>query len=278
VRQPGQTTAPARPFRAGRLPVARAHHNSHAAQELPAAGPGRSCPRIIRRLAKTFFALVTLWGLSLVVLALEAPRLPGNVQLPLGSLSGLAIGPEGQIYIGCGTYGRANIYDRNGKFLRAVAAPGRPFRLVATTEGNLLVGYWGLSRTMSVFRTDGRFLYKRIMTLEELQGLFGNAQQRRVRAAGGAIYKIQGHWGLGSAVVRLTDGHREVIISQSWRSWLCQSPFPALWYLSAGVAGLLLALRRRAPSSLRESARPELRSQTPGQQRPPTRGWRTRPA
>jgi hypothetical protein len=207
-----------------------------------------------RRVARFFCGALILWTAGLTLFSLEAPELPGSVQVPLGSLNAIAIGPHGQLYVGSGTYGRVNIYDGAGKFITAVAAPGRPFRMLVNSDGRLYLGYWGLSRSLSVFTADGEPVCKRIMTLEEHEWLFSNPPARHARDGQGNLYELEGLWGVSAGVVSKSGGQSRQIVSQGWGSALCQMPLPALLYGVAGAIALICLRRRRSKEPVPQAA------------------------
>lgn len=235
-------------------PMDKADREAGAAKAPARTGAGR-------KVAKCLCGSLVIWSAGLILLSLEAPQLPETLNLPLGSLNSVAVGSQGQLYVGSGTYGRANLYDSNGKFLRAVAAPGRPFRVFLNSDGRLYLGYWGLSRTLSVFNSRGEFVCKRIMTKDEHEALFIAPSPRWTKDAQGNLYEIHGFWGLGPSVTITLGKQTRTLVGQGWGAWLCQMPLPGLLYLLAGTIGLICLRRRR-------SAQPDVQSPKADPERP----------
>ncbi len=208
--------------------------------------------------------VLAVWGAVLVFLSLAAPQLPEMLPMPLGTITAVATGPSGRVYVASSTYGRVNIYDSSGEFQRAVPAPGRPFRMLISPDGKLYVGYWGLSRAMSVFSPGGKFLQKSLMSKEDHEAIFGTTAGEKAVDRQGQIYEVCGLLGLGAKVTRRGGDEQKIdFIAQSWGMWLCQAPLPASLYIAGGLAGFfyfrrlsvrLLATKEKTRVAAQESA------------------------
>src|SRR6478735_842158 len=85
-------------------------------------------------------------------------------ELPLGDTEGIVVDKFGRIYIGLGFYGKVQVYDNEGHFLRnwKVESSGGSFRIDLTKEQNILIAT-ARGNKQIVYDTNGNILSKTVI-------------------------------------------------------------------------------------------------------------------
>ena len=166
--------------------------------------------------------------------------LSGRVELPLGDLSGIAVDGQGRIYCGSPFYGRVQVYDADGRFLRGwfVDAGGGAFRLRVSPADELEVA---APRGSMYFRFDaeGNVLEEEA-DVPDYFVQFGEEGERRCRDVEGNTYTIC--WALlfPHIVRQSPDGTRATVVSTPAHNWIIMGPFPAWLLWAAGIVLLVV--------------------------------------
>ncbi len=156
---------------------------------------------------------------------------PVHFEVPLGELEGIAVDSKGRVYCGASFYGRVQVYDREGRFLRgwSADASGGAFRIkvdeddrvhVATARGGL---HW-------IWDREGRLIHK-----AEDPSQFEAFPASATTDRSGNRYEIRGR-SLFPRVVRTdAEGRQCVMIATPWYLWIIQGPFPAWIFFFLGM-------------------------------------------
>jgi hypothetical protein len=166
-----------------------------------------------------------------------------DVELPLGSVGDIAVDERHNIFVGMDYYGRIQMYDREGEFVRGWFIPVAPavLRLQIGEEGTLKVAAMRRD-VIYTFSPEGRLLDRTQTDVGSPHGpeQWENAwEQRRTALRDGVTYEVR--WGsFWPSVVRTESGDqsRLLIVTRPVLS-IIQLPFPGLWL---GVVGLFWLL------------------------------------
>lgn len=80
-------------------------------------------------------------------------------ELPLGDIEGIYVDEEENIYLGLGFYGRVQVYDRDGKFVKNWIVPtsDESFNMKGTKDKNILIGNTRGNET-NIYDLDGNLI------------------------------------------------------------------------------------------------------------------------
>jgi hypothetical protein len=157
-------------------------------------------------------------------------------ELPLGDTEGIVVDKFGRIYVGLGFYGKVQVYDNEGHFLRnwKVESSGGSFRIDLTKEQNILIATARGNRQI-VYDSIGNILSKividRIYSRRNKQGDIYITDQK-------GKYEIIGY--VFPKIVRTTL-EKKNIVDQGLLLKLMNGPLPAWLFAMMGVGLLLLS-------------------------------------
>jgi hypothetical protein len=187
-----------------------------------------------------------------------------STELPLGELRSIAVDSHGHIYCGLEFYGRVQVYDRDGHFLRGwfIDGHGKPFRMRMNARDELEVLSVG-SRSLLVYGNDGVKVSEKPLGTDDYVALyeeFDKLRDEQYRGPQGEVYAIHpgprppllfnpfGHrGGIRPSVVRVDAPNESVTIITPWIKWFWMGPEPAISFLFGGIIVLALSrLRQRS--------------------------------
>ena len=164
--------------------------------------------------------------------------LPGNIEVPLGDLEGIAVDADGNIYCGTPFWQRVQVYDQEGSFIRgwSVDAGGGMFRIRTDKDGYIhaATARGGMHYT---YRPDGT-----LVSEAEEPELLGTFQAYSIVADDGSRYDICSPNLFPNIVKTDENGQSRRVVGPRWHLWLIQGPFPAFILFAVGV--LMLAASR----------------------------------
>lgn len=157
-------------------------------------------------------------------------------ELPLGDTEGIAVDKFGRIYVGLGFYGKVQVYDSEGHFLRnwKVESSGGPFRVDLTKEQNILIATARGSKQI-VYDSIGNILSNIVIDRiysrsNEPADIYITDQKVKYEIIGYVFPKI----------VRTTLD-KKIIVEQELLLKLMNGPLPAWLFAMIGVGLLLLS-------------------------------------
>jgi len=159
-------------------------------------------------------------------------------EVPLGDIKGIVVDNEGHIYVGLGFYGKVQVYDTNGKFIKnwKVGASGGTFNIDLTDDQNILI---------STARGDKQILYDKngkVVSKNSVDNIYSETKRPwdSFATSEGDSYEVKG--GMFPSIVR-TSPDNKVIVKQGLILQLMKGPFPA-WLIGALGMGLNFLLRK----------------------------------
>ncbi len=195
-----------------------------------------------KNIFRAFAILLTLPLIILGYIGWFGPFLGGALfpnEVPIGHCLGVVVDHQNRIYLGEGFYGKIQVYDSEGNFLKGwpVDAAGGVFRMrlsdqnkleVATVRTNRLLTYDANGQLLETKENVGRDLYDEWSQVDECK-----YQDRE-----GNLYEYQNILTFPRVIKTSPTGHKSVIVSTSIRQWLFTGPFPA-WLFGATGIGLM---------------------------------------
>lgn len=160
-------------------------------------------------------------------------------EVPLGGVKGIVVDTTGNIYIGLGFYGKVQVYDNNGVFLKNwnVDASGGTFNIDLTKEQHVLISTARGNKQM-LYDQNGTLLSKK--TIDNIYNETKNPSDR-FSTKTGEIYKVKG--GI-FPVIQRTSPDDQVIVEQEFLFQLLKGPFPA-WFMAAFGVVLILLIKKK---------------------------------
>ena len=160
----------------------------------------------------------------------------GSTEFPLGDLASIAVDRQGRIFCGIVAYGRIQMYDSDGRFVRGwpVGSSGGAFRIrmnrsdqvdVAVTRGDRLHTF---DDRGNLLNTKERF---DILPTDRVRG----PAQTECRLPTGDVYSIRGGLLFPHVVKRDGSGRRTTVVRMTFAKWLIMCPFPAGIFLAVAV-------------------------------------------
>jgi len=161
-----------------------------------------------------------------------------NKEVPLGDIKGIVVDNEGHIYIGLGFYGKVQVYDTNGKFIKnwEVAASGGSFNINLTEGQNILI---------STARGEKQILYDKngkVVSKNSIDNIYSETKRpwNSFVTSEGDSYEVKG--GMFPSIIRISPDNK-VIVKQGLILQLMKGPFP-VWLIGALGMGLNFLLRK----------------------------------
>lgn len=159
-------------------------------------------------------------------------------EVPLGDIQGIVADNKGHIYLGLGFYGKVQVYDNNGKFIKnwQVGASGGAFNIDLIEDQNILV---------STARGNKQILYDqngKVISKNSIEGVYLETKRSwdSFTPSEGETYEVKG--GMFPSIVR-TSPDNKVIVKQGLILQLMKGPFPA-WLIGVLGMGLNYLLRK----------------------------------
>lgn len=155
-----------------------------------------------------------------------------NNEVPLGDISGFVVDENGFIYVGLGFYGKVQVYDSHGVFVKnwKVNSIGGAFNIQLSEEQHIII---------SSTRNDNQTVYTNqgeVISNETIQGVYAMTKTPwdSYTAPDGNNYVVK--WWMFPKIIR-TEPVEEIIVSQSIIYKVFAGPLPA-WLI--GAIGLIL--------------------------------------
>jgi DNA-binding beta-propeller fold protein YncE len=115
-------------------------------------------------------------------------------QIEAGKPTGLAVGPEGNLYVADTHYHRVTVFSPDGKIVRQFGSLGQepgqfiyPLHVAFAPDGRMFVSEYGGNDRISIFSPDGNFLGS-FGSLGEGQGQLSRPAAMAVDAKAGRLY------------------------------------------------------------------------------------------
>lgn len=167
-------------------------------------------------------------------------------ELPLGDTEGIVVDRFGQIYVGLGFYGKVQVYDSEGHFLRnwKVESLGGSFRVDLTKEQNILIATARGSKQI-VYDSIGNMISNSVIDRiysrsDKPTDIYITDQKVK--------YEIDGY--VFPKIVKTTLD-KKIIVDQGLFLKLMNGPLPAWLFAMMGV-GLLLLLHKDKISRIKK--------------------------
>jgi hypothetical protein len=166
--------------------------------------------------------------------------IPSGVQLPLSELSGPALDHAGNIYCISEAYGRLQVYDSNGRFVRSwtVGLWGHAGTVHLDDRDRVHV-YVSLHPAHYIYDTRGRLLRTERLSDDDTRpdGPSGP------NAASGYEYVVR-RPSIWPQVVKVgADGRESVVVRPNPLLWIFAGPFPAGLFVALAIIVLSLTQR-----------------------------------
>lgn len=172
-------------------------------------------------------------GLAVTVIG---SRLPSDLEVPLGDLSGFTVDEEGRVYCAVQFYGRLQQYDPAGTFLGGVHIPA--------SSGAFNVAWDERSNRIVVATVRNRMVYELNGDLEIIasgmdpERYFEMENVRRSSVVrDNVVYSLSNFLLLYPRIVRTdSSGVSRTIVRSPLHLWLVMGPVPAVLYVVIGMA------------------------------------------
>jgi hypothetical protein len=167
------------------------------------------------------------------------------VEFPLPNVSNVVIDAEDRVLVNIVSYGRVQIYDQNGQFLRGFfsVAPMEPSFIGFDEDGRIAV-VTHRGDGISVFADDGSLLRQDSggRTIESKW----KKHPQWTRDSNGQEYRVRNKW-LSPQVVKVLANEEEVFITTPFYLWPFVAPIPCL--ISIVVTQVIIKrLSRKIPT------------------------------
>ncbi|MCL5772783.1 MAG: hypothetical protein M1536_00175 [Firmicutes bacterium] len=161
-------------------------------------------------------------------------------EAPLKGLDGIAVDDNGRIYCAVQAYGRVQVYDKNGNFIRSCYIDSNEgFRINVDDKNNLYVNatksgkyHMYLYYILYVFNKNGE-LIKQKESDEYTYFKFGNVKKLIDKESN--TYEIRSASFYPHIVKIFSDGKEVTIVATNFFSWLLMGPPPALYFWGMGM-------------------------------------------
>ena len=180
--------------------------------------------------------------------------IPDSFEMPLGSLSGIAVDSEGKIYCGSQFYARVQVYDTEGKFLHGMSlnTSGGMFWIRINSNDQLEVAALRGEQLIR-FDKNGKLLSSRSGVpnfsdgFDKESGYYCYDEQRdityRIESILLPLPEYISIFGL-HVIKKDSSGKETVIIKTPFLKWLFMGPFPALFFVVFGTYSSIIANKK----------------------------------
>lgn len=203
----------------------------------------------LRYLAISLLILGSIGWVGGFFIGTQLITVPEHVELPLGDLLGITVDSSGRIYCGLQSYGRVQVYDSGGAFIkgRSILSRGKAFRLRLDSNDHLHVAT-SMTEIHYVFNADGELLSQERDGGRHFEEFGAEGERRYQDIRTGAIYKVENET-LFPRVVKIDrSGDVSLLVTTPFHLWLIMSPFPAWLFCVFGIISLGLSKRRGSSS------------------------------
>jgi len=191
--------------------------------------------KIIRLLIPLLFVLIGFCGfIGGAFISMGVIEYKG--ELPLGDIKGIVVDADGFVYVGLGFYGKVQVYDSSGVFVRNWNAN--------SSAGSFNIGITATEKIeISTARGDKRIVYNRngdIISKNTIDNIYSKTKNtwNKFESENGSRYEISGGM---FPEIKMTYPSENVIIKQGFFLQIMKGPFPA-WLITAFGMGLLFLL------------------------------------
>lgn len=154
-----------------------------------------------------------------------------NVEFPLGELKGIVVDNEGNIYCGLQSYGRIQVYNEKGKFIKGtfIDAQGGDFKIMIDNDENIHI---------ATIRKGMHYIYKKNLSLatktSNSQYYFQIGEKNDLQAAdkNNNLYQIKYNIIYPTIIKISPSGEENKLISTPLYLWPIMFPLPA-WLIGA---------------------------------------------
>ena len=183
---------------------------------------------VLRSIIPIIFILAGSIGLFVVAFFCESiigPIPSSKFMLSLSNAEGIAVDNKSNIYVGCKTYSRIQVYDENGKFLKGWFAPLSKGRRRIEVVGNGDV-FLKLSGRMWAYDPNGNLLFEKEYSQSKFDEEYGFSKNISAKDFQGNEYVIK-YPILDPRVVKIApSGEETVVIRDPFGFRITRQPFP----------------------------------------------------
>ena len=230
----------------------------------------RKCLYLVTRIFYLIMiiGMVGIWGGFLVKIGLYRV-IPDSFEMPLGSLSGIAVDSEGKIYCGSQFYSRVQVYDSEGKFLHGIFINTGGMFLIRINSNDQLEVVIERGDKLIRFDKDGELVYSSSADpnysdgFDKKSGYYCYDEQRDITYLKKPIL-LPSIFLFGSHVIKKdSSGKETVIIETPFLKWLFMGAQPAFFFGVFGAIGSFIANKKfrnivlKCKDAMFERAQPE---------------------
>jgi len=162
-----------------------------------------------------------------------SPTSAEDKELALGDVGGISIDSKKNIYLALHFYGRVQVYDSKGRFIKgwAINASGGNFRIRNNLNDDLEI---------ATARNDMYYIYSLekglIKSIHDPKRFdeFGIEHEKSTRDGDGNTYRIRG-WLFPRIEKISASGIKNKLITVPLKKWVLMGPFPAWFFGAAGT-------------------------------------------
>jgi len=167
-------------------------------------------------------------------------------EVPLGHPSGLVVDEEGNIYIGLAFYGKIQVYNSDGVFLRNwhAGASGGAFNMAISENQNIIV---------STARGDKQIVFDKlgkVISEKTIESIYSETRNSKLEyiTKDGKIYQDTGAF---FPKIGILSPEERTIVDQNVILKIMQGPMP-IWIIGAmGLGGMILLSKKRLNKNLK---------------------------
>lgn len=160
-----------------------------------------------------------------------------NHEVPLGDIQGIVVDNSGNIYVGVGFYGKVQVYDSKGRFIRnwKAGASGGSFNIQLSFDQDIVV---------TTARGDKQILYDqsgKALSTKTIDNIYSESRRTSDRfiTKSGEEYRVSG--GIFPKITKNSPIEKE-IVKQGLILRILQGPLP-VWLFAALGIGIVMLLK-----------------------------------
>jgi hypothetical protein len=183
-----------------------------------------------------------------ILCCLLGGSVPSWMELPMGEMGSIVVDRAGNIYCASSSYGRIQVFDRAGKFVRGMFIGGGGGRITMYFDSTeLLHVYVSKARTLYIFNPDGTLVKK---GKDEVASTIDSSINRHARDREGNTYSTVSPSFYPRVRKTTPEGKESIIVAVPLYLLIFQGPIPA-WFIAAigmGLAALADSLEKKKKS------------------------------